>query len=97
MQESLTIMIGAPATGKTSWANQNGKIELYGLCNRGANKITQQVEDALSKGHQWEQLAISVMPNELHNCLIENSESDLAFLERASQLWPGKPVRVIRF
>ena len=92
----LTLLLGNQCTGKTHWANANGKVELYGLNGIGADKIELQVERALARGVAWGDLAISESGDHMHGQYMGHIE-DWIFKQHLNRLWPGRPVKILRF
>ena len=92
----LTLLLGNAGTGKTHWANANGKVELYGLNGTGQDKIDLQVERALARGAAWADLAISESGDHINGCYMGHIE-DTVFEKHLNRLWPGRPVKIIRF
>lgn len=92
----LTLLLGNAGTGKTTWANANGKMELYGLNGIGTDKIELQVERALASGVAWGDLAISESSDHFNNYDMGHIEDDV-FLKHLNKKWPGRPVKIIRF
>lgn len=98
---ALTLLVGEPATGKTTWARNNQKTECYnGL--RGAHD---EVASKLEQGWEWHQIAISTVPDinllSLSHGLPwrdrQNCPTDEQFLAHLDTLWPGRPFAIRRF